>query len=231
MKIGILSDIHGNSEALAVVLSAFRRQNVTDLLFLGDLVGYYPFVNECVAMLSDFRVTSVRGNHDDVALNCLADRIHSNESYRHSYGSALDRALDQHDATTETFLKAMPLERRMILKGRTLMLCHGSPWDVLEGRVYPDFKDWSRFESLDADIVLLGHTHYPVLRQCGPVLVLNPGSVGQSRHRSRFACAALLDLTALTANFLEIPYDPAVVIEDALIHDPELPYLTQVLQR
>jgi putative phosphoesterase len=231
MKLGILSDIHGNHAALAVVLAKFRRQGVTELLFLGDMVGYYPFAKECVAMLADFSVTSVRGNHDHVALNCMEENIRTDEQYRHAYGSALDRALDQHDAATEMFLKALPLEQQLTVEGRLLRLYHGSPWDALEGRVYPDFHEWQRFETLGADVVLLGHTHYPVLRQCGPALVLNPGSVGQPRHRSGVACAALLDVPALTASLLEIPYDPAALIADARHHDPDLPYLTRVLQR
>jgi putative phosphoesterase len=231
MKLGVLSDIHGNDAALAVVLAEFQRQDVTQLLFLGDLVGYYPFAKECVAMLSNFSVISVRGNHDHIALNCLETGTRADDAYLHAYGSALNRALDQHDAATEAFLRALPLEQITTLEGRTLKLCHGSPWDVLEGRVYPDFKEWDRLDSQPADIVLLGHTHYPMLHQHGELTVLNPGSVGQPRQRSGVACAALLDVPALTASLLEIPYDPTALIADARIHDPDLPYLTQVLQR
>jgi len=231
MRLGILSDIHGNHVALTAVLEEFRRQNVTNLLFLGDLVGYYPFAKECVFMLSEFRVTSVRGNHDHIALNCLEAGTHTDERYRRAYGSALDRALDQKDAATETFLREMPLERRVRLENRTLLLSHGSPWDVLEGRVYPDFKEWQRFEQMKTDVVLLGHTHYPLQHQCGSVLVLNPGSVGQARQRYAMACAAVLDVSSLTASMLEIPYDPAPLIADARMYDPDLPYLIKVLQR
>lgn len=231
MTLGILSDIHGNDIALAAVLAEFRRRDVTKLLFLGDLVGYYPFAANCVAMLADFDVTSIRGNHDQIALNCLDTGTRTDDRYRVAYGSALDRALDEQDAGTITFLREQPLERHFSLEGRRLKLVHGSPWDALEGRVYPDFKDWQRFENEEADGVLLGHTHYPLQHQCGRVLVLNPGSVGQARQRSAVACAALLDVPSLTASMLEIPYDPARLIADAREHDPDLPYLVEVLQR
>lgn len=226
MKYGIISDIHGNDAALAVVLAQFRKLGVHDLIFLGDLVGYYPFAKHCMEMLSHFRVTSVRGNHDQVALDCLERGTRTYPAYRKAYGSALDRALDDGVALEET-----PLERRIIFEGKTLLLCHGSPWDPLEGRVYPDFKEWERFESLGVDAVLMGHSHYPLKRQCGPVLVLNPGAVGQARQRSGVACAALLDVPAMTASLLEIPYDPTRLIWDAREHDPDLPYLIQVLLR
>jgi putative phosphoesterase len=231
MKFGILSDIHGNYVALSAVLAEFRRQNVTDLLFLGDLVGYYPFARECVSMLTAFSVTSVRGNHDHIALNCLEAGTHTDEHYRRAYGSALDRTLDQKDAATAAFLRDMPLVRRMKIENRILRLCHGSPWDALEGRVYPDFEEWERFKPLETDVVLLGHTHYPVQRQCGAVLVINPGSVGQARQRSAVACAAMLDVPSLTTSMIEISYDPAPLIMDARAHNPDLPYLVQVLQR
>ena len=60
---------HGNSFAFKAVLEAVEGQ-VEQILFLGDIAGYYPFVNECVGMCENF--ISVRGNHDEVLLQCLA---------------------------------------------------------------------------------------------------------------------------------------------------------------
>jgi putative phosphoesterase len=231
MTFGVLSDIHGNDAALAAVLAEFRRQSITRLLFLGDLVGYYPFATRCLRMLDGFEVTAVRGNHDDVALRCLTTGAPPDPAYRRAYGSALERALAEGDPALESFLQSLPLEHSLAIEGRTLHLCHGSPWDPLEGRVYPDFKEWHRFDSRSEDALLLGHTHYPLIRQCGPLLLLNPGSVGQARQRGGIACAALLDVPAMTASLIEVPYDPAPLIADARLHDPELPYLTQVLLR
>ena len=231
MKVGIISDVHGNHMALAVVLTEFRRQRITDVLFLGDMVGYYPFVKECIALLSDFQVISVRGNHDQVGLECLTSGMRTDEAYRRACGSSLDRALDKLDTPTEAFLRAMPLQQQLNLAGRTALLCHGSPWDALEGRVYPDFQGWNRFTSLGVDTVLLGHTHYPVRQECGSVLVLNPGSVGQPRQRSGVACAAVLELPALSVSLLQLSYDPACLIDDARKHDLGLPYLVDVLRR
>jgi putative phosphoesterase len=231
MKIGILSDIHGNSPALAAVLAEMRRHEVKDLIFLGDLVGYYPFANECLTMLAGFEVASIRGNHDQIALDCLAGGHAASADYRKAYGSALDRALAARTPELERFLCSLPLRRELTLDGRRFLLCHGAPWNELEGRVYPDSKDWDRFAALSFDAVLLGHTHYPLQRQCGSVLVLNPGSVGQARQRSGVACAALLDVPSMVASLIESPYDPAALIADAGAHDPDLPYLTHVLQR
>jgi putative phosphoesterase len=231
MMLGVLSDIHGNDAALAAVLEEFRRRQVSRLLFLGDLVGYYPFAARCLELLAGFEVTAVRGNHDDVALRCLATGTPPDAAYRKAYGSALERALAERDQALDAFLQSLPLERDVTIGGRTLHLCHGSPWDPLEGRVYPDFKEWQRFGSRAEDGLIMGHTHYPLVRQCGSLLILNPGSVGQARQRGGIACAALLDVPAMAASLIEVPYDPSAIIADAREHDPDLPYLTNVLLR
>lgn len=231
MKIGVLSDIHGNADALRVVLDEFRRQNIRELLFLGDLVGYYPFASECLPMLAEFEITCVRGNHDQVALDCHAAKTPPSESYTRDYGHALERSLLESSEPLMRLLAEMPLTSRIERGGRVLHLVHGAPWDALEGRIYPDFRDWSRFDGVEADAVLFGHTHYPLQHRHGSVLLLNPGAVGQARHRSGVACAAVLDLDALAATLVELPYDRERLIADARLHDPGLPYLVEVLTR
>jgi putative phosphoesterase len=230
MILGVISDIHGNNAALAVVLDEFRRRGVQQLVFLGDLVGYYAFAAESFALLAEFEVASVRGNHDQVALDCL-EIGHRDERYCEKYGSALDRGLARATPALVGFLQGSPLTRTVQIAGRKFFACHGSPWDPLDGRVYPDFPEWERFSTLGVDVILLGHTHYPVARWCGSVLVLNPGSVGQSRHRSGVACAAVLDLPGLAHQLLELPYSSDALIADSTLHDPDLPYLCNVLRR
>lgn len=230
MTLGVIADIHGNHAALGVVLEEFRRRGVCQVAFLGDLVGYYAFVYECLAMLAAFDVMAVRGNHDQVALDCF-EAGHRDDRYRRAYGTALDRGLASAGPMVVRFLQASPPKRTIRLRGRTLLLCHGSPWDPLEGRVYPDSEDWDRFCSLGVDVVLMGHTHYPLSRRCGSVCVINPGSVGQARHRSSVASAALLDVGTLACQLLDIPYSPDIIVDDATAHDPGLPYLTDVLRR
>lgn len=229
MKVGVLSDIHGNSDALRVVLDEFHRQNISELLFLGDLVGYYPFASECLPMLAEFEVSRVRGNHDQVAIDCYVNQTVPSESYTIDYGHALERSLAEQNDALMHFLTEMPLTSHLERGGRVLQLVHGAPWDALEGRVYPDFCDWSRFDGIAADVVLFGHTHYPLEHHHDSVFLLNPGAVGQARSSCGVACAAVLDLDALAANLFQLPYDRQRLITDARLHDPGLPYLVEVL--
>ena len=119
----------------------------------------------------------------------------------------------------------------MDIGGVTLALYHGAPWDHLEGRVYPDFGDWERFNEVAADIILMGHTHYSFTKVHGDKMIINPGSVGQARDRSGAACFAVLDLEARLVQHNRVPFDSQKLIEDAKQHDPDVPYLVEVLTR
>lgn len=233
MRIGLISDIHGNAPALKALLSALVKEGVDKILFLGDLVGYYPFVGECLDLLGEYDLQGVRGNHDQVAIDCLDSGRESSSAYSEAYGTALDRTLSEGDPRVEEFLRELPLSLEFRTGERVFHLYHGSPWDPLEGRVYPDFGNWELFSSLKGDLCLLGHTHYPMSRSVGELQIANPGSVGQPRHRSGVACGAVLDAASPSPaiKFLEVAYDPAEIIADARRHNPHLAYVSEVLAR
>ena len=68
MKRAIISDIHGNLEALQAVLADIDRQGVDDVICLGDVVGYGPNPCECVKLVRDRCSVVILGNHDQGAL-------------------------------------------------------------------------------------------------------------------------------------------------------------------
>lgn len=228
MKLGLISDVHGNSFAFRAVLEVLEGQ-VEQILFLGDLAGYYPFVNECAEMCK--RCVSVRGNHDEVLLQCLASGSGPTEEYTRRYGSALARSLPNLSENARDIIRSWPEKRSHQIRNLSIGMYHGAPWDRLNGRVYPDFADWSRFDECEESVVLLGHTHYPFVKQLEGKLVINPGSVGQPRDRSGSACYGILDSETMTVNLQRVAYDPQELLRDARQHDPDLLYLTEVLTR
>jgi putative phosphoesterase len=229
MRIGIFSDVHGNAAALRPVLRELAL-NCDALLFLGDLAGYYGFVNEC-AEIWPSEVMGVRGNHDDVLLKVLAESKAPGPAYSSRYGSALWRSVQRLSPQARCLMETLPEQRTLCFDGLRVAMFHGCPWDPLNGRVYPDFVEWQKFEAVDADIVLLGHTHYPMAQEHGQKLIVNPGSVGQARDGSGAACYAILDTGSRTAELKRVGFDCGEVIRDAKEHDPELPYLWEVLTR
>lgn len=95
--------------------------------------------------------------------------------------------------------------------------------------MYPDYANWDRFLDVHGDVILLGHTHYPLVKVYREKLIVNPGSVGQPRDQAGGACFATLDLPSGTVEHHRVPFNPSRLIEDAKMHDPDLPYLIEVL--
>ena len=92
---------------------------------------------------------------------------------------------------------------------------HASPWSFLEEYIYPDYPYFDRFESLPWDYVLLGHTHYPLIKKVGRVTIINPGSCGQPRQGNYRANAAILDSLTGNVKFLNLDYDIQKFLADA----------------
>jgi putative phosphoesterase len=172
MRIGLISDIHANLPALRAVLDALEDADA--ILCAGDMTGYFESPNEVIAELRARGVTMIAGNHDVYLQNPPPN---PNDILRRSLGSTL-RAIS---AENLAFLSTLSCEKKLTFGGLRISMYHGSPWNPQEQYIYPDFKDWHRFAEIDADVVLLGHTHRPILRQIGSVTLINPGSVGQPR--------------------------------------------------
>jgi len=78
---------------------------------------------------------------------------------------------------------------------------------------------------------VMGHTHYPMLKRIGSTAVINPGSVGQPRDRKPGACWALFDTKDHTIELRRENYDSSSLVRECQLRHPELPYLSEVLQR
>jgi putative phosphoesterase len=230
MKLGVIADVHGNHLALAEALAALAGRT-DQTLFLGDLCGYYPFVNECADLLHAASATGICGNHDAVFRQCRAAGEPPSAEYERRYGSALRRSLERASRQTLSLMERFSETWSGECGSVKVAAFHGAPWNVLEGRVYPDCSDWTAFDTLDADIVLLGHTHYPMVVRRGAQLIVNPGSVGQARDRRPGAAFAIVDTAAMTVDACRVPFDAAPIVSDARCHDPQLPYLVDVLTR
>jgi predicted phosphodiesterase len=217
MRYGILADIHGNLHALQAVLSALERARVDAYLCAGDLVGYGPYPNECVEVIAGIGAVCVAGNHDLIALGRLDDarciRL-ARESLSWTRGVLRD--------DTKRFLEALP-ERAQTADG--VVLAHGSLDDPREYVRKPEQArgqlDRLEGEHPGAHALVLGHTHQPMwfTRTVGeardpkaislreePVL-LNPGSVGQSRERRAVARFLVLDTERGEAAFHAVAYE------------------------
>ena len=175
MKLVILSDIHGNHDALRAL-----PEEYDELWVLGDLVNYGPQPGEVVAEVMERASLVVRGNHDH-AVACDDDSRWS-ARYR-----AMAEATRRHSSSVlsdaqKAYLRGLPLHARAERGGVVFHLTHAMPADPLYGRHPADAEGWAaELKALPADVLLVGHTHVPFLRRVGGKTVLNPGSLGQPR--------------------------------------------------
>ena len=208
MKVGVISDIHSNVHALEAVLLALEDACIGHLLVLGDIFGYYPWAAETWLRLQrlPWPATFVKGNHDEMLLQLLAD---PDRSVAASYAGAIAQNLEALRSTPAIpWLQSLSFEKSVHLHGNAIHLTHGTPADPENGRFYPDSTEVPAWFPENGEWLLLGHTHYPVARltPSGGRLI-NPGSVGQPRDGDPRPSYALLDLAVRTHEIRRAEYD------------------------
>lgn len=214
MKIGLLSDAHGNPDGLSACLSVLAAQGAERLYFLGDAVGYLPRWVEVLELLRSHGAICVRGNHDDHVLRQVlsedtADAYQLRPSYLESIAS--------HVAWMESWPDMLNVE----VDGLSLMLVHASPQDRLHGYVYP----WTDLDGIDwpaVDAVGMGHTHRPFTRLHEGRLLFNPGSCGLPRDIGHLASCAVLDTEQRNVAIYRVPFDVERVLADPRFIHPDV---------
>lgn len=176
MKIVIISDLHGNYDAL----SSLPEREYNELWVLGDLVNYGPQPAEVVDFVRSRATVVVSGNHDH-ALGFGVDPRCS-PPFR-EMAAEMQRITDTLlDADQKTYLRNLPTGLRLVRGGKSFYLCHATPSDPLYGYCEASSEQWEReCENASADFLLAGHTHVPFVRTIGNCTVANPGSLGQPK--------------------------------------------------
>lgn len=226
MRALILSDIHGNFEALQAVLNAAPHYD--QLWNLGDVVGYGASPNEAVHTIRLLATSNVRGNHDKVCCG-LTPATGFNPVARQA------AAWTQHELTPEAMAWLHDLPKGPLQPpSSSITLVHGSP--VHEDHYILSIRDaWEPLQHTDRRTTFFGHTHmqggfqlsgtdwvriHPRqnisahssrwtlhLQAEGTRYLINPGSVGQPRDGDWRAAFALLDDSSNELTFFREPYD------------------------
>lgn len=231
-KIAILSDIHGNRAALQAVREEMAKQKAAACFILGDFIGYYHRPREVLRLLDDLplRVEAIRGNHERMLEQALQGKLPWSEISRR-YGHGLKMAADQLPKERLDRLMGLPDQRAVECGGKRFLLCHGSP-GTPDRYLYPDAEGKAfDFSGIDADYVLLGHTHYPMVRSAKRFCLVNPGSVGQAREQGGVADWCVINTENDVITMQKTPYDIAPVVRDCETYDPNIAYLQDVLRR
>ena len=147
---------------------------VDELLCAGDSIFEYRFSNEVIEVLRDSGARYVLGNHETVFLGPQGVRARS--------------AANVHTDLIE-YMAEQPLSIEVDVGGKRLLMVHASPQrrqHTVEGvavvqYVFPGSPELQRLSEIEADYIVLGHTHTQMAERVGRALVINPGSGGDPR--------------------------------------------------
>lgn len=176
----LISDIHANLAALEAVLADARSRGATEILCLGDVVGYNGQPEECVQRLKAEGARNILGNHDQYVTsgkNCERSKV---------VASIIDKHLEDLSTDSITWLQG---SLDSVTEGDTLFV-HGGPRDHVDEYLYAVGVD-----TFPQGVTRLfaGHTHIQCIHRFGDQTFCNPGSVGQPRDGDPRASYAILD--------------------------------------
>ena len=216
MRIGVVSDIHSNLEALSTVIGAMGA--VDQLWCLGDIVGYGPEPNECVSVLAGTRHLAVAGNHDRAAIGQM-----DLEAFNPYAAAAARWTMGRLNVASSEYLSSLPTT----LVSGEFTLMHGSPRDPLWEYVLSVDVARRSFDYFGGPFCLVGHTHVPsvftleggrvraerivgdrelALGRPEARFILNPGSVGQPRDGEPRAAFLVVDTERRSASWQRVAY-------------------------
>jgi predicted phosphodiesterase len=221
MRYLILSDIHGNLEALDAVLAAVGPSSYDAVLVLGDLVGYGADPNAVIDRVQGLApLATIRGNHDKVAAG-----VEDAEGFNTIARSAVSWTTLELSPEHAAYLAALQQGPQII--DELIEICHGTPYDE-DAYVFDELDALRALESARRPVCFFGHTHIPVVFTRSrhgleveapdgePVWTLaiaddrryliNPGSVGQPRDGDPRASFAIADTSARQVALHRVPY-------------------------
>ena len=218
----IISDIHGNLEALDAVLADIKSQNIDEIYCLGDIVGYGPNPRECIDLVRDRSEVCLLGNHDQGA---LFDPVGFNQGAERAIfwtRKTLESGNSQSVESRWEFLGELP----RVHKDGDFLYVHGSARNPLNEYVFPeDIYNQRKMESIFALVpkyCFQGHTHIPGVfsedlnffapeeidfkyELTDTKALINVGSVGQPRNGDNRA--SYIVLNPPTIEFRRVDYD------------------------
>jgi len=225
MRILLIADIHANYEALETALEIPHDRAIC----LGDIVDYGPDPDKCIDLLRMKEIPVIRGNHD----NAVAFKVDCQCGYKYKHLSIATREYTWEilDRAGMEYLQNLPLLIREEIDGKRLYLTHASPRSMFE-YIKPETTDEEiqnmineAMEPLEAEFLVVGHSHIPMNRKLGNLTIINPGSVGQPRNGDPRASCAIFDTENGKVEHLRLDYDIESVctkIKERMPHPDEL---------
>jgi predicted phosphodiesterase len=241
MRYAIISDIHGNVEALQAVLNDIKNQSIDMTICLGDVVGYYPDPEKCVELVRKHTSFCVAGNHDYAAIGRI-----DTQNFTYYAFAAMEWTKQNISDKAKEFLRSLPLT----IEQDSMFFTHSSPSNPQDWvYVFPDSEEavFEAFNSLIYKVNFIGHTHWPsiMIQEEDRIILhsdhsiklneshyylINVGSVGQPRDFDSRSCYAIYDSEAREVVLVRVKYDFSTTQKK--IRDNHLPlFLAERLEK
>lgn len=239
MKIAIISDVHGNLEALKATLRDIEQRKVDKIYCLGDTIAKGVHPHECIELLKEKYEIVLQGNTDEYFskehnLEEKPEIAQKRTKWNQSLISKKDRE----------YLQSLPFSYEFYMSGRLVRIFHATPWANNKPILNQDMP-YTKYEMFlptentisdkIADVVIYGHIHYQFMDKIYNRTLINAGSVGNSvdiiRNRNKdgnvleTSCSNYVILEGdynnkeyeeeISFNFVRVPYDVNKELEDA----------------
>jgi predicted phosphodiesterase len=217
VRIALISDIHGNIEALTAVCKDIESRGIDRIFCLGDIVGYGCNPLECIEVVKERCEVILMGNHDQVAAGDF-----ELEHYNNAAKTSAMWTREQLDDSATQFLMNLPMEHRI----GDILFVHSSPWQPEEWHYIMTREDAKiAFNSFTEQLCFYGHTHMPMIfcdaddgnirQQIGHDIfpddearyLVNIGSVGQPRDDDPRACYVSVNIEDKAIDLHRVEYD------------------------
>jgi len=217
LRYGIISDIHGNLEALGAVLEEIQKHKIDQLICLGDIVGYGANPNECIELVRQNCQVILAGNHDYAALKKV-DTSNFNNYAQDAIGWTIGNLTPESNAFLETL--------KVFHKVDQVYFVHSTPMDPTDWNyILSTFDAYQSFQEFQEQICFIGHSHVPIIfmnrqRHRYDIIekkelhidqknryIINVGSVGQPRDLDSRAAYGIFDDELRTFTLYRVEYD------------------------
>lgn len=232
MRYAVISDIHGNLEALKAVLNDIELHGIDIVICLGDIVGYYPDPELCVELIKEHTTYSVAGNHDYAAINLI-----NTDNFTYYAFEAMEWTKARLSEESKKYLASLPLTIKM----DKMFFTHSSPANPSEYTyIFPNSEHaiLQAFSSMVYKINFIGHAHWPFIMsqenldiincfendveiQDNRYYLINVGSVGQPRNLNTKSSYAIFDNDEMLISLKSVKYDYTITQKKVL--DNNLP--------
>ncbi len=191
MRVGVISDVHGNVLALDAALAALRREGAQRVVCLGDLVGYGPYPNEVIERLREEAIPCTLGGTDARVAFAFAEPAGREGVAEETLAWTRDVLKPEHVA----WLRNLPVQHRIDTPAGDVRMFHGAeddPSGRTDLRMHPQVLQ-RLLDRLACRVLAVGGSHVPYERHVGYAIAFNPGSVGLSLNGEPGADYALVE--------------------------------------